>query len=140
MFERFLLYNAWYSKMWSWQYPSVWFCVLGREGHHSFGPSVPQCGGDQRTNAGGILLLSSWDGMAGLEFILCCWVLSLGLPVPHGHLPARGRAGVSLAKSLQCSVGETRPCSCHNHPAQEGLLSPNRELPWCVQVWGESQG
>lgn len=105
MFERFLLYNAWYSKMWSWQYPSVWFCVLGREGHHSFDPSVPQCGGDQRTNAGGILLLSSWDGMAGLEFILCCWVLSLGLPVPHGHLPARGRAGVSLAKILAMLCG-----------------------------------
>lgn len=123
MFERFLLYNAWYSKMWSWQYPSVWFCVLGREGHHSFGPSVPQCGGDQRTNAGGILLLSSWDGMAGLEFILCCWVLSLGLPVPHGHLPARGRADVSLAKILAMLCGGnqtmllTRP-SCAGGAAQ----------------------
>ncbi|KAF4789174.1 Nuclear pore complex protein Nup214 [Turdus rufiventris] len=34
------------------------------------------CGGGQRTNASGILL-SSWERMAGLELILCCWVLSL---------------------------------------------------------------
>ncbi|KAI1232133.1 hypothetical protein IHE44_0007192 [Lamprotornis superbus] len=43
------------------------------------------CGGDQRTNASDILL-SSWEGMGGLELILCCWVISLGLPVPHSTL------------------------------------------------------